>query len=132
MASYQHLDISADDSRAGLIPRALKHLFAKTLEVTSEEDRQHCRIIMSYVEIYNERLHDLLQPYKPNARLDPQVRPASHTMLDLVDVSVQGMPACSRFTTYISQIIQRSPILMDDCYSMTCMLSHLFTWCSRR
>lgn len=28
---------------------------------------------MSYVEIYNERLHDLLQPYKPNARLDPQV-----------------------------------------------------------
>ena len=28
---------------------------------------------MSYVEIYNERLHDLLQPYKANARLDPQV-----------------------------------------------------------
>lgn len=62
-----------NDSSAGLIPRALQHLFAKISEVTSEEDRQHCRIIMSYVEIYNERLHDLLQPYKPNARLDPQV-----------------------------------------------------------
>lgn len=69
-----HNHAGADDSRAGLIPRALKHLFAKISEVTSDEDRQHCRIIMSYVEIYNERLHDLLQPYKPNARLDPQVR----------------------------------------------------------
>lgn len=44
-----------------------------THQLTSDEDRQNCRLVMSYVEIYNERLHDLLQPYKPNARLDPQV-----------------------------------------------------------
>lgn len=36
---------------------------------------------MSYVEIYNERLHDLLQPFKPNAHLDPQV--PSHTPVQL-------------------------------------------------
>ena len=36
---------------------------------------------MSYVEIYNERLHDLLQPFKPNARLDPQVPPHTPCML---------------------------------------------------
>ena len=63
----------ADEDAAGLIPRALKDLFAKTAQLGSPDDRQHCRICMSYVEIYNERLHDLLQPYKPNARLDPQV-----------------------------------------------------------
>lgn len=67
----------ADDGTAGLIPRALKDLFAKTAQLGSPDDRQHCRICMSYVEIYNERLHDLLQPYKPNARLDPQVHALS-------------------------------------------------------
>ncbi|DBA96954.1 hypothetical protein WJX77_010368 [Trebouxia sp. C0004] len=63
---------NADVDNAGLIPRALRDLFAKTLQLGGEDDRQHCRICMSYVEIYNERLHDLLQPFKPNARLDPQ------------------------------------------------------------
>ena len=66
--------VDADAENAGLVPRALKDLFAKLSRFGGEEeDRQHCRICMSYVEIYNERLHDLLQPYKPNARLDPQV-----------------------------------------------------------
>ena len=63
----------ADVDNAGLIPRALRDLFAKTSQLGGEDNRQHCRLCMSYVEIYNERLHDLLQPYKPNARLDPQV-----------------------------------------------------------
>ncbi len=63
----------ADADSAGLIPRALKDLFSKTVQLGGEENRQHCRICMTYVEIYNERLHDLLQPYKPNARVDPQV-----------------------------------------------------------
>ncbi|KAL0044209.1 hypothetical protein WJX82_004352 [Trebouxia sp. C0006] len=63
---------NADVDNAGLIPRALRDLFAKTVQLGGEDDRQHCRICMSYVEIYNERLHDLLQPFKPNARLDPQ------------------------------------------------------------
>ena len=69
----------ADDDTAGLIPRALKDLFAKTVQLGLPDDRQHCRLCMSYVEIYNERLHDLLQPYKPNARLDPQVICQTHT-----------------------------------------------------
>lgn len=71
--SLCHHCTGGDDDTAGLIPRSLKDLFAKTAQLGSPDDRQHCRICMSYVEIYNERLHDLLQPYKPNARLDPQV-----------------------------------------------------------
>lgn len=71
VCEWHHAD--ADDATAGLIPRALKDLFAKAAQLGSPDDRQHCRLCMSYVEIYNERLHDLLQPYKPNARLDPQV-----------------------------------------------------------
>ncbi|KAL0023901.1 hypothetical protein WJX79_009004 [Trebouxia sp. C0005] len=63
---------NADVDNAGLIPRALRDLFAKTPQLGGQDDRQHCRICMSYVEIYNERLHDLLQPFKPNAHLDPQ------------------------------------------------------------
>ena len=57
---------------AGLIPRALAELFAESA-AASEGDALNTRITLSYMEIYNERIHDLLQPYKSSARLDPQV-----------------------------------------------------------
>eukprot|EP00891_Asterochloris_glomerata_P002891 jgi/Astpho2/2891/fgenesh1_pg.00050_%23_142_t len=56
---------------AGLIPRALAELFAESA-AASDGDALNTRITLSYMEIYNERIHDLLQPYKSSARLDPQ------------------------------------------------------------
>ena len=68
---------------------------------------------MSYVEIYNERLHDLLQPYKPNARLDPQV------------IFQLFTPSCIRLEPYSSALcctltIRVSP--PEDCETSVVML----------
>lgn len=63
---------------AGLIPRALAELFAESA-AASDGDALNTRITLSYMEIYNERIHDLLQPYKSSARLDPQVCTPAHT-----------------------------------------------------
>ncbi|GAX84369.1 hypothetical protein CEUSTIGMA_g11791.t1 [Chlamydomonas eustigma] len=53
----------------GIIPKAVQDLFAYAKVLQS---RENClvNIVISYLEIYNDRLYDLLQPYKKNGR-DP-------------------------------------------------------------
>ncbi|GLC49371.1 hypothetical protein PLESTB_000212300 [Pleodorina starrii] len=54
----------------GIIPRAVKELFR---EAKAKQDAEGAaiQVIVSYMEIYNDRLHDLLQPYKPQNARDP-------------------------------------------------------------
>ncbi|KAG2443483.1 hypothetical protein HXX76_001836 [Chlamydomonas incerta] len=54
----------------GIIPRAVKELFR---EAKAKQDAEGAaiQIVVSYMEIYNDRLHDLLQPYKASSTRDP-------------------------------------------------------------
>ncbi|PNH10079.1 Kinesin-like protein KIF27, partial [Tetrabaena socialis] len=54
----------------GIIPRAVKELFR---EAKAKQDTEGAaiQVIVSYMEIYNDRLHDLLQPYKQSSTRDP-------------------------------------------------------------
>ena len=47
-------------ARAGVMVRAVQHLFA-ALRERAANDSAHVRVRVQYVEIYNERLHDLLR-----------------------------------------------------------------------
>eukprot|EP00854_Cymbomonas_tetramitiformis_P015351 gene15351-18161_t len=48
----------------GIIPRSVDHVFREAKK-DKEEGRSDIKVKCSYMEIYNERLHDLLEPYKP-------------------------------------------------------------------
>ena len=59
---------------AGIMPRAIVDLFrwARARQLSAGT---HVRVHASYLEIYNERMFDLLQPYKPHSQggaKDPQ------------------------------------------------------------
>ena len=53
----------AADGRGGIIPRALEVLFDK-LEQMEVAAPGSTTAAISYIEIYNEKIHDLLQPFK--------------------------------------------------------------------
>lgn len=50
----------------GVLPRAIKELFR---EAKRKQDAEGTlvQVVVSYMEIYNDRLYDLLQPYKKGA-----------------------------------------------------------------
>ncbi|GFR49188.1 hypothetical protein Agub_g11212 [Astrephomene gubernaculifera] len=54
----------------GIIPRAVKELFREA-KAKQDSEGAAIQVIVSYMEIYNDRLHDLLQPYKPYSSRDP-------------------------------------------------------------
>ena len=55
--------MSAADGKGGIIPRALEVLFDRLEEVEAAAPGSTTAAI-SYIEIYNEKIHDLLQPFK--------------------------------------------------------------------
>ena len=73
-ASYNPESIDSGDDEyasaaAGLIPRAMNDLFRAQHD--DGADDSVTTITCSYVEIYQERIHDLLQPYKVARGADP-------------------------------------------------------------
>ena len=54
-------------STAGIMPRAIVDLFRWSRE-SQLKDGTHVRVHASYLEIYNERMYDLLQPYKEHSQ----------------------------------------------------------------
>jgi hypothetical protein len=51
---------------AGVVPRAVHELFTLLNDKTAAEGGK-CQVVCSYMEIYNDRLFDLLQPVKKGA-----------------------------------------------------------------
>lgn len=51
----------------GLIPRLCDGIFERIRQLQS--DRTHFKVEVSYMEIYNEKVHDLLDPKKQNLRV---------------------------------------------------------------
>jgi kinesin family member 22 len=49
-------------SVAGLIPRAVEAIFAKIPSYLKENQGSTCNVVVSFFEIYNDRLFDLLDP----------------------------------------------------------------------
>eukprot|EP00916_Digyalum_oweni_P013872 GHVL01022692.1.p1 GENE.GHVL01022692.1~~GHVL01022692.1.p1 ORF type:complete len:1102 (+),score=155.04 GHVL01022692.1:257-3562(+) len=62
----------------GLIPRFCDNMFQKAIEMKGESE---LRVTMSYIEIYNERIHDLLIPQKQSVVLDVLQHPKLGTFI---------------------------------------------------
>ena len=59
-----------DDQYEGLIPRTVRHLFSLLKENRAMGGKSFS-VYCSYMEIYGERVHDLLKPYKSDYQRDP-------------------------------------------------------------
>ena len=62
--SNRYLDISHDEKNMGVIPRAMKYLFYLIRQKTNVQ----FKLCVSYIEIYNEKLIDLLNYAESNER----------------------------------------------------------------
>ncbi|CAG9467166.1 unnamed protein product [Pedinophyceae sp. YPF-701] len=60
-------DGAPDPSKPGLIPRVAVALFEKAASL-ARRDGKNIAVYASYLEIYNDKIHDLLQPYKPTKK----------------------------------------------------------------
>ncbi|KZV67173.1 kinesin-domain-containing protein [Peniophora sp. CONT] len=69
-ASGKTFTLSGDDEQPGIIPRALKDVFAHIRRTPSRE----YLLRVSYLEIYNETIHDLLAPPATRASQPVQVQ----------------------------------------------------------
>lgn len=74
---------------AGIIPRAAADLFdfAQQAALRAEKVDVFC----TYLEIYNEKMHDLLEPFKKNKRKDPLDVSKKKAGLDLRDDPSRGI-----------------------------------------
>lgn len=51
------------DPQSGIIPRLCNTLFSRIAEMAAlEKDSWQAKVEVSYMEIYNEKVHDLLNP----------------------------------------------------------------------
>uniref|UniRef100_A0A0N5AS38 Kinesin-like protein n=1 Tax=Syphacia muris TaxID=451379 RepID=A0A0N5AS38_9BILA len=86
----QHTGCWQDDPGMGIIPRALQQLF----EELNRQNAEEYSVRVSYVELYNEELFDLLaRPGSENQRLrifDDNTRKGSVIISGVEDVSVQS------------------------------------------
>lgn len=63
-------DIGADENFAGVIPRSIYHLFQE-IDVQKEKNT-HFQVYCSFLQIYNEKIYDLLQVrFKNKFRIFP-------------------------------------------------------------
>lgn len=56
--------ITGDQSELGLVQHISKAIFDKKQKLEAENDNNQVTIKISYLEIYNEKLKDLLDPVK--------------------------------------------------------------------
>ena len=54
--------------RHGIIPRAVCEVFARATALAENSPATDVTIICSYLEVYNDHLYDLLQPYKTDRK----------------------------------------------------------------
>lgn len=68
MTLAQACSIPSSASGHGILPRAVYDLFSeldrRKAAAASMHQQFDVRLVCSYLEIYNDRLYDLLQPYK--------------------------------------------------------------------
>ncbi|KAG5652520.1 hypothetical protein H0H81_004751 [Sphagnurus paluster] len=69
-ASGKTFTLSGDDSEPGIIPRAMRDVFAFIRRTPTREYLLRC----SYLEIYNEAIHDLLAPPSSAAKNPVQIQ----------------------------------------------------------
>jgi WD40 repeat protein len=59
--TYSMVGVEDDPEHEGLLPRICKDLFELSGELQAEDPTLICKIQVSFVEVYNEKIHDLLQ-----------------------------------------------------------------------
>lgn len=67
MTLAQACTAPTDSSGHGIVPRAVHDLFAELARrrsMAAPATESDVKLVLSYLEIYNDRLYDLLQPYK--------------------------------------------------------------------
>jgi centromeric protein E len=69
-ASGKTFTLSGDENEPGIIPRAMKDIFGHIKRTPSREYLLRC----SYLEIYNEQIHDLLAPPSSHATNPVQIQ----------------------------------------------------------
>lgn len=92
-------------SQPGLIPRCIDQIFAKKAEIELDSGKE-LRIWASYLEIYNEHLHDLLAVERPDPH-DPArgLKIVEHPKVgvwvpSLTEAACQNANACERLLEY--------------------------------
>ncbi|CAL1712669.1 unnamed protein product [Somion occarium] len=68
-ASGKTFTLSGDEDQLGIIPRAMKDIFAYIRRTPNREYLLRC----SYLEIYNENIHDLLAPHSTSTTQPVQI-----------------------------------------------------------
>jgi hypothetical protein len=73
MTLAEALSAPSSSSAHGIVPRAVHELFQaieqrrSTARAPPSAGAGEMQLVLSYLEIYNDRLYDLLQPYKPGS-----------------------------------------------------------------
>ncbi|EJS43836.1 kip3p [Saccharomyces arboricola H-6] len=114
--------VSGTPSEPGIIFLAMEELFNKITDLKDEKDFE---ISLSYLEIYNERIRDLLKPETPSKRLVIREDTQNHikvanlsyhhptTVEDVMDLVVQGSINRTTSPTEANEVSSRSHAVLQ-------------------
>lgn len=114
--------VSGTPSQPGIIFLAMEELFNKITDLKDEKDFE---ISLSYLEIYNERIRDLLKPETPSKRLVIREDTQNHikvanlsyhhpnTVEDVMDLVVQGNINRTTSPTEANEVSSRSHAVLQ-------------------
>ncbi|KAJ3130999.1 kinesin-like protein Klp8 [Physocladia obscura] len=99
--SYTMMGISHSSTEMGVIPRTCQDIFSRINESTGDDPNKSFTVMVSYIEIYNEKVRDLLSSTNNGTRAPSNLRIREHPQLgpyveDLSRITVTSYPQIER------------------------------------
>mmetsp|Transcript_20771 Transcript_20771/g.34088 ORF Transcript_20771/g.34088 Transcript_20771/m.34088 type:complete len:1426 (-) Transcript_20771:300-4577(-) len=92
-----------DDEKVGIIPRVVREVFRLTKEA-HEKGEQRVEVRVSYLEIYNELLRDLLHPRSSSGKPVPiSIREGPNSAIQLVGIKEEPVSNYSEMMRYLER-----------------------------
>eukprot|EP00466_Bigelowiella_natans_P019752 jgi/Bigna1/57911/fgenesh1_pm.37_\ len=89
-----------DDEKVGIIPRVVREVF----RLTKEKGEQRVEVRVSYLEIYNELLRDLLHPRSSSGKPVPiSIREGPNSAIQLVGIKEEPVSNYSEMMRYLER-----------------------------